>query len=137
MYKEIVQKIIDLLKVNANLLEPDKIRKYYFGEPIKILDYPIIYAEHENDAISQGSTDKDEHLIDVGIVVVTRDADPEKADKDALDFADNIRTVLRADPTLQGLVTDSNIVGARFIAGTLENFAVSGVRSVLRCLKHD
>jgi len=137
MYKEVVQKVIDLLKVDAQLLEPSIIKKYYFGEPLQFLDYPAIYVEHESDAISAGSTNKDEHAIDVGIVVVNRDADPEKADRDALDFAERVRTVLRANPTLAGLVWDSNVVGARFVAGTLENFALSGVRSILRCTAFD
>ncbi|WP_309492312.1 hypothetical protein [Candidatus Hecatella orcuttiae] len=33
MYKEIVQKIIDLLKADAALSEPAKVKKYYFGIP--------------------------------------------------------------------------------------------------------
>ncbi|MDW8044715.1 MAG: hypothetical protein RMJ31_02945, partial [Nitrososphaerota archaeon] len=43
--KEITQKIIDLLRANEHLSEPDKIAKYYFGMPVKIEYYPIIYVQ--------------------------------------------------------------------------------------------
>jgi len=137
MYKEIIDKIIAILKAYTGLIEPTDIRKYFVGEPLKIYDYPTIYVELEQDALDKETTDKTRHLMDFGIVVVNRNADPEKADKDALDLAEKVRAALEANATLDALVLDSDIVGVRFIAGNVENFALSGVRSVLRCLKYD
>ena len=47
VYKEIVQKIIDILKAHADLAYPDKIKEYHFGAPITFakVRYPTIYVQ--------------------------------------------------------------------------------------------
>jgi len=109
LYKEITQKIIDLLKADADLSEPSKIKKYYFGVPVKPPDrYPTVYVQFDGRRATGKANIKQflyELTFEVGIA--DRAVKEDDAEKSVYDKAEKVESVLRANPDLAGLVADT------------------------------
>ncbi|MCP8308684.1 MAG: hypothetical protein H3Z53_05315 [archaeon] len=106
-YKEIIQKTIDLLKADENLSEPDKIKKYYFGLPIRFDLYPFIYVQwSERKATGKASISQFEYELILEIGVADRSIDEDIAEKSVYDKIEYIENVLNSNPSLDGLVSD-------------------------------
>ena len=109
VYQEIVNKIITLLKADANLAEPDKIKKYYLGRPAIWHNYPFISVRWVGGPINPETTVKERYEHDFEILVADRSIHEDYAEKKVMDFAEDIDRVLDANPTLDGLVVDSHL----------------------------
>ncbi|NVM20591.1 MAG: hypothetical protein HWN68_02285 [Desulfobacterales bacterium] len=111
MYEEITQKILDLLAADRDFKVA--VKEYYFGErainDVRV-KYPHVWAELSADDV-QPFSGKENHNMDFFVTVIARGQDKEQALKFVLNKAENIQTILNANPTLGGLVTDSYFRG--------------------------
>ncbi len=106
-YKEIVQKTIDLLKADENLLEPDKIKRYYFGVPVRFDLYPFIYVQlNERRPSGKANVHQFEYDIILEIGIADRAVNEDDAEKSVYDKIEYIENVLNTNPSLDGLVSD-------------------------------
>ncbi|MEM2339251.1 MAG: hypothetical protein QXW83_03515, partial [Nitrososphaerales archaeon] len=84
--KDITQKIIDLLKADVNLSEPDKIAKYYFGIPKKVEYYPIIYVQFNGrDYTGKADINRFLYSLKYEIGIVDRQVSEDDAEKSVYD----------------------------------------------------
>lgn len=131
VYKEIVQKIIDLLKTDADLSEPSKIKKYYFGVPIKPPDrYPAIYVQF-SDRKSTGKANIKQFLYNLTfeIGVADKAVKEDDAEKSVYDKIEKVENVLRGNSTLDGLVADNKLPwDVEIIRAREEDYAVAMAR---------
>ena len=142
VHKEIIQKVIDLLKVDSNLLENSIIKKYYFGVPLKFLDYPSIWVqlnerrETGRNALNQVLYD---YVIEVG--VIDRAINEDDAEKSVYDKLELVEAILDDNPTLAGLVDDIKPAkGIEIIHASESDYAISIGRllfSARKVLDHD
>ncbi|MCP8316518.1 MAG: hypothetical protein H3Z51_06625 [archaeon] len=106
-YKEIIQKVLDLLKADENLSEPDKIKKYHFGLPIHLDLYPFIYVQwNERRATGKANISQFEYELILEIGVADRSIDEDIAEKSVYDKIEYIESELNGNPSLDGLVSD-------------------------------
>lgn len=107
----LVQKIIDVLKLNVDLAEPAKVKKYFFGQPVNLpVSFPIIYVQYKRRRFSGvAETGRYLYFYECEIGVIASDITEDKAEKDAYDKREKVETVLRANPTLDGLVLDAEL----------------------------
>lgn|GEM_PF-2012810 len=113
MRKEIIQKIIDILKADEALATPSKIRKYYFGYPPAHLAhfYPFIAVKLTRPGTVEAYTSfKEKHNINVEIIVEVQYLKDDVSEKECLDFLDRIEDVMDANPTVDSLVTNGRVV---------------------------
>jgi len=115
MRKEIIQKIINILKADDALKTPDIIRKYYFGYPPSHLAhfYPFIAVK----LVPPGGVEphtalKEKHILTIRIIVEIQYIRDDESEKGCLDFLDKIEDIMDANPTLEGLVTDGSVTEA-------------------------
>jgi hypothetical protein len=112
MRKEIVQKIIDILKGDDALKEPDKVRKYYFGYPPSASHfYPFIAVKLSKPGpVEVHTAQKERHSFTVEIIVEVQYIKEDESEKQCLDLLDRIEDVMDENPTLNGIVTDGRVV---------------------------
>lgn len=97
MRKEVILRIIEILKSNAELAE--EIKYFYFGRPVKALDWPFIVVEPAatgGDNISERAHGYWKHVFRVNVLVYVRNVVPEEAEKEALDLAEQALSVVMA-----------------------------------------
>lgn len=135
MYKEIVQKIIDLLKVDTNLLQPSVIREYYFGRPTK-MRFPCIYVEFEGGPISSmgigGATKRYDH--NYRVTVAHRLTKENVAEKFVYDKAEAVEANIKTNKTLDGLVTSAVVIDTRRVDEPLD-YSLKQVRVTIKTFK--
>ena len=104
MYKEIVQKIIDILKSNPDL---SSVKEYHFSSPINFKRYPFIYVQFEGRKYS-GKANLNNFLYDLifEIGVADRSVKEDEAEKSVYDKVEAIDNSLNNNPSLDGLVSD-------------------------------
>ncbi|MCP8307954.1 MAG: hypothetical protein H3Z53_02340 [archaeon] len=129
-YKEIVQKTIDLLKADANLSEPDKIKKYYFGVPIRLDLYPFIYVQwNERRATGKANISQFEYELILEIGVADRAVNEDIAEKSVYDKIEYIENTLNSNPSLDGLVSDVKLPKSiEIVRMSDKDYAVAFVR---------
>ena len=137
MYKEIVQKIIDLLKVDAALAKPTVIREYFFGrpEPWPPTQLPCIYVEFEGGpitTISLGRQKKYEH--NYRVTVVHRLTKEDVAEKFVYDKAEAVETNVKTNFTLGNLVQYAQAIGTSRVDDPLD-FSLKQIRVIIKTLK--
>ncbi|NWG09035.1 MAG: hypothetical protein HXX80_01765 [Nitrososphaerales archaeon] len=134
MYKEITQKIIDLLKAHADLICPTKIKEYHFGAPVTFakVRYPAIYVQFNGRRVS-GKANVNQFLYDLvfEIGVADRSVKEDDAEKSVYDKAEAIDSVLRDNPTLDGLVSDMRLArDIEVVHATESDYAVAIARVI-------
>jgi len=129
-YKEIIQKVIDLLKADANLSEPDKIKKYYFGIPIRFDLYPFIYVQwNERRATERGNISQFEYELILEIGIADKAVNEDIAEKSVYDKIEYIENVLNSNPSLDGLVSDVKLPrSVEIVRMSDRDYAVAFVR---------
>ena len=138
MYKEIVQKIIDLLKADANLAKPSVIKEYFFGrpEPWPPSKLPCIYVEFEGGPIrSMGigdATKRYDH--NYRVTVVHRLTKEDAAEKFVYDKAEAVEANIKTNKTLDDLVTSAAAVETLRIDDPLD-YSLKQVRVTIKTLK--
>ncbi len=135
MYREIVEKIVELLKSDPELVEPSKIRRYYFGYPVKVTVFPFISVRWIGGLVTVKTTKKRSYEINIEILVVNQSAVEDLAEKSVMDFAEKIDEVLSKNPTLDGLVDDSRLVNIETECKISGSYAISGVALTLTAFK--
>lgn len=127
MLKEITQKIIDLLKANENLSEPNKIAKYYFGIPKRIEYYPIIYVQlNSREYAGKADINRFLYSLKYEIGIVDRQVNEDDAEKSVYDKIEHIEVVLDANPTLDNLVIkELEPREIRILRAVEEDFAIA------------
>lgn len=116
MYEEIINRIIEDLKSNANFAH--QIKEFYFGERAHDdprIRYPHVWVALHRDTVAP-FTGKDAHDMEFYVTIVQRAAEMESALKFVLEkvdhaVSDSIPDILHDDPTLNGNVTDSYVRG--------------------------
>ena len=132
MYSEIIQKIVDLLKADKPTLGVEDI---YFGEPMRWEKFPHIWVDLLDDNQAPRTTGEELHRMRFQIVVMVRAQTAADADKDVLEKAERVETVLKTKRTLDDLVRDSWVVLKEKRAGAMADYAVSGCRILFYCEK--
>ncbi|MEM3646561.1 MAG: hypothetical protein QW334_00250 [Thermofilum sp.] len=97
MRREIVSRIIEILKNDAELAE--KVKYFYFGRPVKALDWPFIVVEPAaigGDNIAERAHGYWRHVFRVNILIYARSVVPDEAEKEALDLAEHALGVIMA-----------------------------------------
>jgi len=134
-YKETVQKIIDILKADARLTEGEKIAKYFFGLPIRLDHYPLIYVRLVGGPVEAATQASGQYRLDYAVAVIHRSGEQDVAEKFVYDTIEIIDEVLRAKPTLDGMVDDSFPARVDGETAVERDYAISGARLVLRTRK--
>ena len=129
-YKEIIQKVIDLLKADANLSEPDKIKKYYFGIPIRFDLYPFIYVQwNERRATERANISQFEYELILEIGIADKAVNEDIAEKSVYDKIEYIESALNSNPSLDGLVSDVKLPrSVEIVRMSDRDYAVAFVR---------
>ena len=129
-YKDIIQKVIDLLEADANLSEPDKIRKYYFGLPTRFDLYPFIYVQwNERKATGKANISQLEYDLILEIGIADKAINEDDAEKSVYDKIEHIENVLNNNPSLDGLVSDVKLPRSiEIIRMTDRDYAVAFAR---------
>ena len=107
MYKEITQKILDLLKADQTLNQT--IKKWYFGFPPTPTQYPFVAVRWVGGPVTVMTGRKERYQISFEITVVDSSQKEDVAEKSVMDLVEKIDDVLDNNPTLDGLVDDSHI----------------------------
>jgi hypothetical protein len=104
MYKEIVSKIIDILKSNPNL---SSVKEYYFSSPISFKRFPFIYVQLNGRRYS-GKANVNQFLYDliIEIGIADKAIKEDEAEKSIYDKIEAIDDALNNNPSLDGLVSD-------------------------------
>ncbi|MEM3646531.1 MAG: hypothetical protein QW334_00100 [Thermofilum sp.] len=111
MRREIIEKILEVLKSNPEIAS--QVKYFYFGRPVKALDWPFIVVEPAAAVgvnISDESHDRRKHVFPVNILVYARSVKEDEAEKTALDLVEKVYAVIVANPTLDNLVVDAALV---------------------------
>lgn len=105
VYKEIVEKVIELLKADSSLSEPEKVAKYYFGAPIGSTVYPYCYVQFvRKSATGISEITRFLYGLTFEIGFVDRNVDQDVAERSVYDKLERAEEVLDSNPTLDGLV---------------------------------
>jgi len=138
IYKEITQKIIDLLKADANLVKPTVIKEYFFGmpSPWPPTQLPCVYVEFEGGPIaSMGIGDsKKRYDHDYRVTVVHRLTKEDLAEKFIYDKAEAVEVNIKINKTLGGLVTSAVVVDTRRVDDPID-YSLKQVRVTIKTLK--
>ena len=136
MYKEIVQKIIDLLSADPALAKPSVIREYYFGRPAKLRRFPCIYVEFEGGPIASmgigGASKRKDH--NYRITVTHRLTKEDVAEKFVLDKAEAIETNVKTNKTLEGAVISAVVVDTHRVDEPLD-YSLKQIRVTVKTFK--
>ena len=122
-YQSIVQKIIDKLKVAAELVEGTDINKYYFGAPARIQAYPAIYVQFiRREPTGIADTAKFGYILTFEIGIIDRHGDEDVAEKNVYDKINLIDTELDkpANLSLDGLVEETRLSRSMEIIHAIE-----------------
>lgn len=138
MYKEITQKILDLLEADTTIKA--KVKTFYFGQrDIRKPNtrYPFIDCKWRGGPIDKskmGATIT-RRQIDFTIRVVHKHFDEATAEKLVMDMTEQIETVLDANDTLATLVEESEVFEALSEVVTSADFSIVGAFISLRVLR--
>ena len=135
MYKEIVEKIIELLKADSELAEPSKIRRYFFGYPPKPTVYPFISVRWAGGPVSQESAGKERYEMRFEILIVDQSPSEDQAERSVMDKAERVDDVLEADVTLGGLVDYSRVTDYASESVVAGSYSIVGARVTLTAYK--
>jgi hypothetical protein len=104
MYKEIVQKLIDVLKASPDLAN---VKDYYFSSPISFKRFPFIYVQLNGRRFS-GKANVNQFLYDliIEIGIADKAIKEDEAEKSVYDKIETIDDALNSNPSLDGLVSD-------------------------------
>ncbi|MEM7820017.1 MAG: hypothetical protein QW761_00215 [Candidatus Aenigmatarchaeota archaeon] len=105
MRKEIIEKIIEILRNDAEL----PVKYFYFGRPITPIDYPFCVVEPAPSGsrnISDRTHDKRKHVFLINILIFTRSVKPDEAEKTALEYIERVYIDIVNNNTLDGLTAD-------------------------------
>ena len=136
MYKEIVQKILDLLEADADFKAA--VKEYYFGQ--RAIDdprvkYPHAFADMDRDDVNP-FVGKEKHEMYYFVGVVERHPNKDVALKFVQNKAEKIQNILNANPTLNGLVEESYFVPSVIIDWVpTRDYTVVGARLTLYARK--
>lgn len=137
-YKEITQKIIDLLKADAALLRPTVIREYFFGrpEPWPPAQLPCIYVEFEGGPVASmgigGGKKRYDH--NYRVTVVHRLTKEDVAEKFCYDKAEAIEANIKTNKTLAGLVTSAVVIDTTRVDEAID-YSLKQVRVTIKTFK--
>jgi hypothetical protein len=135
MYKEICQKIIDLLSADDNLKKPKQIAEYYFGRPVQ-MRFPCIYVEFEGGPIASmgigGGKKRYDH--NYRVTVVHRLTKEDVAEKFVYDKAEAVEANIKTNKTLGGLVTSAVVIDARRVDDPID-FSLKQVQVTIKTFK--
>lgn len=138
MYKEICQKIIDLLKADAALLRPSIIKEYFFGrpEPWPPTQLPCIYVEFEGGPIASMGIGGGKKRYDHNhrVTVVHRLTKEDVAEKFVYDKAEAVEANIKINKTLDGLVTSAVVVDTSRVDDPLD-YSLKQVRVTIKTFK--
>jgi hypothetical protein len=138
LYKEIVQKIIDLLKVDTVLLRPTIIKEYFFGRPTPWppSQLPCIYVDFEGGPIASmglgGGKKRYDH--NYRATVVHRLTKEDVAEKFVYDKAEAVEANVKTNKTLGDLVTSAIVVDTRRVDDPID-FSLKQVRVTIKTFK--
>lgn len=107
MYKEITQKILDLLQADPTL--SGKVKRWHFGFPASVTAYPFIAVRWMGGPVEASTSRKERYEIGFEIAVVDASVKEDEAEKSVMDMVEKVDNVLDGNPTLDGLVDDSRI----------------------------
>lgn len=136
MYKEITQKILDLLEADADFKAA--VKEYYFGQ--RAIDdprvrYPHVFADMDRDDV-RPLVGKEKHEMFYFIGVTEKHPDKDAALKFVQDKAEKIQSILNANPTLDGLVEESYFVPSVIVDWVpTRGYTVVGARLTLYARK--
>ena len=136
LYKEIIQKILDLLGANEGFKAD--VKEYYFGQ--RAIDdprvrYPHVFADMDRDDVKP-FVGKEKHEMFYFVGITEKHADKDVALKFVQDKAEKIQNILNANPTLGGLVEESYFVPSMIIDWVpTEGYTVVGARLTLYARK--
>ena len=146
-YQSIVQKIIDKLKVAAELVEGTDINKYYFGAPARIQAYPAIYVQFiRREPTGIADTAKFGYILTFEIGIIDRHGDEDVAEKNVYDKINLIDTELDkpANLSLDGLVEETRLSRSLEIIHAIEgsgkksgDYAITYARMLHRVLRYE
>jgi hypothetical protein len=137
LYKEVVSKIIDLLKVDEALAKPTVIKEYFFGrpEPWPPTHLPCVYVEFEGGPIatvSVGGMKRYDH--NYRVTVVHRLTKEDVAEKFVYDKAEAVEANIKTNQTLDGLVSSAVVVDTSRVDEVFD-FGLKQVRVKIKILK--
>ena len=135
MYREIVEKVIEILKSNPDLSEPEKIKRYYFGFPAKIDVYPFISVRWVGCTITIQTVKRRRYEVNLEIFVADQSTVEDLAEKSVMGLTEKIDEVLSQNPTLDGLVDESYLLGVESESMVMGTYTVAGVRILFRAFK--
>jgi len=136
MYKQITQKILDLLEANADFKAD--VKEYYFGQ--RAIDdprvrYPHAFADMDRDDVKP-FVGKEKHEMSYFVGITHRHPDKDVTLKFVQDKAEKIQNILNANPTLDGLVEESYFVPSVIIDWVpTRDYTVVGARLTLYARK--
>jgi len=105
MLKEITEKIIELLKADAQLGIPEE--NFFFGPPFTRNRSPFCYVSWAGGPVQVETFDSEVWRHDWSIIIVDLAKEDNVAEQSVLDKIERAREVLAANHTLDGLVRDS------------------------------
>ncbi|MFQ6053029.1 MAG: hypothetical protein ACE5OO_02200 [Candidatus Bathyarchaeia archaeon] len=106
----VILKIIKVLRVHEDVKEPDVIRKYHYGEPVRKDRFPIAWVGFHGGRTEPDSFGIYKHNHLYSITVADQSHVTDAAEKSVHGLAKKIDDVLKADATLGGLVKDTVLV---------------------------
>ena len=136
MYKEIVDKLIELLSADPALAKPTVIKEYYSGRPANLRRFPAIYVEFEGGPIASmgigGAAKRKDH--DYRVTVAHRLTKEDVAEKFVYDKAEAIEANVKTNKTLDGLVTSAVAIDTRRVDEPLD-YSLKQVRVTIKTFK--
>ena len=124
----IIQKIIDVLKVDDEVKEPNVIRKYHYGEPTKKDRFPLAWVEFKGGRTGSETFGGPMHTHIYQVVVADQGHATDAAEKSVQGLAKKIDDVLKANTSLSGLVNDLQLVNTEAQTVFEGDFAKSAIR---------
>jgi len=135
LYREIVEKVIELLKSDPELSEPTKVKRYYFGFPVRVDVYPFISVRWTGGPITVQTTKKRRYEINLEIFVADQSTVEDLAEKSVMNLTEKIDEVLSQNPTLDGLVDESYLTNIESESTVKGSYTIVGVRITLTAFK--
>ncbi len=134
MIDVIVQKVIDIIKDGINnMSELDDVKHVYYGRLRTLtIEYPaiVVWLEEElpNDGVKADSS-RILYRDVIGISVLDKSVEEDEGEKSVLKKAVKVEELLRANPTLDGLVTDDPLqaIPKRILPVNMRDFALTEV----------
>ena len=131
-YREITQKVLDLLEADADFKAD--VKEYYFGQRAindPRVRYPHAFADMDRDDVKP-FVGKEKHEMFYFVGVTEKHPDKDVALKFVQDKAEKIQNILNANPTLDGLVEESYFVPSVIIDWVpTRDYTVVGARLTL------